>query len=198
MRTLLIYGVDSVAGVNIARTLSDRYNVIGVAIGECPEINRCQVLSGEAALEPPEQLISDIGPDHVLDATCCGDSPWNPDAEIGNEIQCNLAVERAAVCKQLVIPFTLLSSDAIFTGPWMFHEEDSDQRCTSSLGRRLARLEVEVRDACPESFIVRTHVFGWNWNDCSTGWIEGLIERIQNRSCHCDELMQPGYASGPF
>ena len=195
MRTLLIYGVESVAGANIARALAGRYNVVGVAIGECPEIERCQILSGEAALEPPEQLISDIRPDHVLDVTCCGDSPWNPEAEIGNEAQCRLAVERAAVCKRLGILYALLSSDAIFTGPWMFHEEDSEQRCSSSLGRRLARLEAEVSSACPESFIVRTHVFGWNWADPSTGWIEGLIEGIQNRSCHCEELMQPGYAT---
>lgn len=195
MKTLLIYGVESVAGANIAHTLSDRYNIIGVAIGDCPEIDHCQILSGEASLEPPDQLITDIKPDYVLDATCCGDSSWNPDAEIGDEAQCNLAVERAAACKELAISYTLLSSDAIFTGPWMFHEEDSEQTCTSSLGKRLVKLEAEVKNACPDSFIVRTHVFGWNWVNCKTGWIEGLLESIQDKASHCHELSQPGYAT---
>ncbi len=195
MKTLLIYGVESVAGANIAHTLSDRYHVVGVAIGDCPEIEHCQILSGEASLEPPDQLITDIKPDYVLDTTCCGDSSWNPEAEIGNETQCNLAVERAAVCKQLGITYALLSSDAIFTGPWMFHEEDSEEICSSALGKRLVKLEKEVKNACPESFIVRTHVFGWNWVDSQTGWIEGLLDRIQNNASHCRLLSQPGYAT---
>ncbi len=195
MKTLLIYGVESVAGANIAHTLSDRYNVIGVAIGDCPEIEHCQILSGEASLEPPDQLITDIKPDYVLDATCCGDSSWNPHAEIGDETQCNLAVERAAVCKQLAITYALLSSDAIFTGPWMFHEEDSEYSCTSSLGKRLVKLEADVQKACPDSFIVRTHVFGWNWLDGRTGWVEGLLQHIQNSTSQCQGLSQPGYAT---
>lgn len=195
MKTLLVYGIESVAGANIANTLCEHYHIVGVATEQCPEIEHCQILSGEAALDPPGQLLNDLKPDYVVDTTCCGDSAWNPEVEFAPEDQCQLAVERAAACKQLGITYSLLSSDAIFTGPWMFHEEDSEFSCSSTLGKQLIKLEADVKKACPESFIVRTHLFGWNWLDEQAGWIESLLERMQCEPTTCDELSLPGYAT---
>ncbi|MBL4882934.1 MAG: sugar nucleotide-binding protein [Planctomycetaceae bacterium] len=198
LKTLLIYGVESVAGANIANTLSEHYHVVGIAIGQCPEIEHCQMLSGEAALDPPGHILKDLNPDYVIDATCCGDSAWNPDLEIGDEYQCSLAVERAAICQRLGSKYTLLSSDAVFAGPWMFHEEGSEFSCSFPQGKRLIQLEDDVRQACSDSLIVRTNLFGWNWLENKTGWIESLLHRMQMTSGACHELSFPGHATPIF
>lgn len=195
MKTLLIYGVDTIVGANIAPGFCEQYHVIGVATEGCPEIGSCQILSGEAATESPEQLLSDLKPDYVVDATCCGDSAWNPAANLADKQQCQLAVQRACACKQLGISYTLISSDAIFSGPWMFHEEDSQVQPQTEIGMRIHQLETDIRRVYPSALIARTHPFGWNILDEESGWIENLLMDLHSPENASGEIEKPGYAT---
>ena len=192
MKTVLIYGIDTVAGANLACSLRSQAQLIGAADQQAPELIDCQILTGQAATADPRRLLADLRPDYVIDASCCGDSPWNPQAEIGQEDQCQAVRERANACHELGVPFALLSCDAVLTGPWMFHEETATDCCGSILAQRLLQLEQTVQELCPGALIVRTHLFGWN--PLQAGWIETLVERMQVGKI-CSELNQPGYAT---
>lgn len=196
MKTLFIFGLDTVAGANIASTLSSQYRIVGAVEKSPVEIRDCQVLSGKTAQASPASLLKDVQPDYVLDASCCGDSSWNPQAKIGQEAQCQASIERAKACATLQIPFTFLSSDAVLTGPWMFHEEDSAGYSRCECSQRLLKTEQAIQNIHSEALIVRTHPIGWSTfaGENSTGWIESLLSRMRTAR-PCFELNQPGYAT---
>ncbi|MCG6154458.1 sugar nucleotide-binding protein [Rubinisphaera margarita] len=193
MNTLAIFGVDTVAGANLARSFSADYRVIGICDHNAPELPGCQLISGDGACSSPGQLLADLQPQRVIDASCVGDSPWNPQASIGSEEQCERSAELAASCKEKNIPYVLLSSDAVLSGPWMFHEEDSECRCSSIISQRLLNLERAVLQN-EQALVVRTHVFGWSQTSGQTGWVENLLERMQQGQT-CADLQKPGHAT---
>ncbi len=196
MQTILIFGIHTVAGANIACEWGAHTRVVGVADGTPLELTGVEILDGRAASSEPNRLLADLRPDLVLDAACCGDSPWNPNALLATAEQCEQTAQRAVACAELEIPFVLLSSDAVLTGPWMFHEEDSPHHCGSVVSQRLLKLETRVLETCPRSLVVRTHSFGWSPvnNGTETGWLESLLERARAGK-PCQELCQPGHAT---
>lgn len=193
MNTLAIFGVDTVAGANLARSFSADYRVIGICDHNAPELPGCQLISGDEATAQPTRLLADLQPQRVIDASCVGDSPWNPQASIGSEEQCERSAKLAAACKEQGIPYVLLSSDAVLSGPWMFHEEDSECRCSSIISQRLLTLEQSILQN-PSALVVRTHVFGWSLSAGQTGWIETLLERM-GQGQTCADLHKPGHAT---
>jgi len=192
VKTLLIYGLETVAGGNIATTLRSEYRIVGTALHGTPELHGCQVLSGQAAQTAPQRLLADTKADYVIDASCCGDSAWNPTADVASEDRCEASIERAKSAAALNIPFVFLSSDAVLTGPWMFHEEDSTEHCTSVAGQRLKQTEADILAAHSGSLVLRTHPIGWS--PCGNGWLEQLVDRLQMGK-PCPELSRPGYAT---
>ncbi len=194
MKTLIIFGVDTVAGSNLAQSFSNSHHVIGICERDAPEISNCEILSGGAVTNQIGKLLDDLKPERFIDASCAGDSAWNPQATIGSEEQCQTSAALANACAERKIPFTLISSDAVLTGPWMFHEETSEEYSTSIIGQRLLNLEQHVQAVSSESLIVRTHVFGWNHASESTGWIEEMLEGMLRGKVN-SQWSQPGYAT---
>lgn len=196
MQTILIFGIQTVAGANIACAWSTKARVVGVADGTPLELTGVEILDGRIPGNEPARLLADVRPDLVLDASCCGDSPWNPKTLLATAEQCEQSAQRANACASLEIPFVLLSSDAVLTGPWMFHEEDSAYHCNSVVSQRLLKLETRVLETCPQSLVVRTHPIGWSPinNAKETGWLESLLEQARAGQ-PCQELCQPGYAT---
>jgi dTDP-4-dehydrorhamnose reductase len=86
----------------------------------------------------------------------------------------------ARLCAEYHIPMTLISSDAIFTGPWMFHSESSESFCESSEAQTLRQMEAAVLAASASHLIIRTHPFGWHTGD---GGMEECLETIRSQSC---------------
>ena len=73
----------------------------------------------------------------------------------GGPIASPAAIESARTwtrtASELGIPLTLISSDAVFTGPWMFHAETSDSFCPSTQARSLRTLETSTLEQAPQS-----------------------------------------------
>ncbi|HBN79482.1 MAG TPA: hypothetical protein DD473_27410 [Planctomycetaceae bacterium] len=194
LNTLIIFGVDTVAGSNLAESFSSSYHVIGICERNAPEIANCEILSGGAVTSQIGKLLDDLEPERLIDASSAGDSAWNPQATIGSEDQCQTSANLATACAERKIPFTLISSDAVLTGPWMFHEESSEECCTSIIGQRLLKLEQHVQAVSPEALIVRTHLFGWCQSTENTGWIEEMLEDMLRGKMN-SQWSQPGYAT---
>ena len=88
---------------------------------------------------------------------------------------------------------TYLSSDAVFTGPWMFHGEDDQNFCDSAAAARILRQEARLRAIHPGALVVRTHVFGWGRG----GWLnrfEHFAGEREPESLDCVPHATPLYA----
>ena len=74
----------------------------------------------------------------------------------------------------------MITADAVFTGPWMFHTETSTAYCGSATARILRLLEAATLSNCPQSLIVRTHAYGSNPFADGMGWIEGILAALES------------------
>lgn len=181
MEQLLFAGVDSVVGANLAAQLADKYQVLGISNSVPVSIDGCEVAQTGDDTNAIRQLISSRRPDRIVVCQAAGDSSWNHSP---GRIASLAGIESARIWSRtaidLGVPLTLISSDAIFTGPWMFHSESCQSHCASPQARSLRSLEESILHLCPESLVVRTHAYGWNPVAESTGWIEGIVAALES------------------
>jgi dTDP-4-dehydrorhamnose reductase len=188
VNTTLVVGVDTTVGANAAARLSDGQSVVGLAPGRHIAIDGCetQAFHPENPAEAATWL-SDVRPERVLYCGPEARSCWEPDAaERLSAASAAAAGTWAAAAQAAGTPFTMISSDAVFTGPWIFHDEDSLAVCRSPEATAIRDAEKLVREACPEALIVRTNAIGWSPTPLS-GWIERLLTGIEaRRNVDCD------------
>ncbi len=190
MKTLLIVGVDTVVGANLAACWSETARVFGLSAGPEIEIAGCQTaICEKASAESTRRWIQQVHPQQVIYCGAASRSAWEGSAKTSED---GAAEAWATAAAQNGIHFTLISSDAIFTGPWMFHGEDSESFCDSAEARAIRATEARVQAACPKSLIIRSNAFGWSARK-SGGWIESLIAALEsNRAIELDPI---GHAS---
>lgn len=86
----------------------------------------------------------------------------------------------AGACRARGARFTFISSDAVFTGPWMFHDEDGPGKCETAAAQCLRDAEQQVRELDPQALIVRTNAFGWSPLG-EAGWIEQRLHELRTK-----------------
>jgi len=184
VETILVVGVDSVVGANCAASLSSRQPVIGVAfhghiqIPGC-ETELCRSTSTDAVLRIAER----VAPQRIVycgnGARSCWDGGERDAAELDRVAAWQDAADRVAA------HWTHISSDGVFTGPWMFHAENGQSHCRSAEAVQLRTVEELIAARRPESLIVRTHAYGWSPN--GAGWLEGLLNSLESGAgCQLD------------
>jgi dTDP-4-dehydrorhamnose reductase len=72
----------------------------------------------------------------------------------------------------------MISSDAVFTGPWMFHDENCTTLCPSAEATAIRHIESRVRELCSKTLIVRTNAFGWSPAG-KNGWLESVLSALE-------------------
>ena len=186
MDTILIVGVDTVVGANLAAVLSESAAVSGLTrsrgMAGAGPIGGCEVLSdgGERSIR---HVLGRVRPQHVVFCGPGADSCWDQAPRLafsGDSVSHMRAWARAA--QETASGFTLISSDAVFTGPRMFHPETSPGLCESQPARILREAEAAVLEAHASALVVRTHVFGWTPEACGAGWIERELARLEQRT----------------
>ena len=133
METLLVTGVETVTGANIAATLSDRFHVIGVTRRAGLEIEGCEIRQLTAFdSDSAVRLLRETRPAWIIECDAAAVSSWDPaprEMRDGSLVtDARLWARAAAECD---CPLTFVSSDAVFSGPWMFHHEQSSSWCSS-------------------------------------------------------------------
>jgi dTDP-4-dehydrorhamnose reductase len=181
---LLIAGVDSVLGANLAAHLADKYQVLGTSSTVPVSIEGC-----ETALTPTDdafairQLVARHRPDRIIACQAAGDSPWH---RVSGKMASTAGIESVRTwtrtANDLGVPITLFSSDAVFTGPWMFHSETSASHCLTAQARSLRAMEESALKTCPQTLVIRTHAYGWSPLSEGAGWIEGIIASLESDS----------------
>ena len=197
MDKVLIAGIETVVGGNLAVGLAQRALVTGVSLSEPVHITGINIEARVASnSEAVLQLIERVQPSRVV---LCGNASragWSGSA-LPSEGDLAQAAAWSEAARQAGIQLTLISSDAIFTGPWMFHSENSQSLCPSAPAQALRDIEARVQADCPDALIVRTHAFGWQPGE-KQGWIESLLTRLERSfetELDCTRYASPNLAS---
>jgi dTDP-4-dehydrorhamnose reductase len=180
MDNVLIVGVDSVAGANCAVVLSQRFKVAGLTPRRDVNIAACDVIecqSHDAATV--RQQIQRFQPNWIIFAGAAARSTW--DFEATHTIDDSAAITWATEAKAIGASFTMLSSDAVFTGPWITHAEDDAHYCETPRATRIRQIEENVAAANPEALIVRTNVVGWSPCEGSGSFADEVMDGLENR-----------------
>ena len=189
MSKILIIGSESVAGANLAARWSGRSNVYLVSLGRPVQIDGCVSWDAEArgnSQSPQairaEEVCRQLRPDMIVHCGPAARSSWDPStsALITDRLPDDCG-QWAAAAAAHDAKFTMISSDAVFTGPWMFHDEDGPGYCDSPESQRILQAEKRVQQLCPTSLIIRTHLFGWAPTEAGPGWLESLLARIESK-----------------
>lgn len=177
MKTFLIVGVDSVVGANLAASWCGRTRVVGISAALNVGLTGCEraVLERSSA-SAIRDCLQQTRATHVIFCGNAARSTWEP---TGKSFTNADAALWAAATADEQLHFTMISSDAVFTGPWMFHDETSTALCPSDDATAIRQAESRVRESNAKSLIVRTNAFGWSPNS-THGWLETLLNGLEN------------------
>lgn len=178
MNKVLVVGVETAVGGNVAACLARMHAVTGVPLSDAVSGDGGDLGSSPvSSLEAARQVIARVRPQRVVLCTAGSQTGWE-----GSTPPTEADVQQAGnwihATSQSEAQLTLISSGAIFTGPWMFHSENSQSFCPSPAAQHLREIESETARVCPNSLIVRTHAFGWS-PDGTRGWIESLLGQLE-------------------
>lgn len=175
---LLIAGVDTLVGANMAAWLAGKRQVSGACWKSPFAIEGCD-FSVIGARESPLAWISREQPDGVVFCGPGADSSWGPDSGLFSAGDWSArASEWATAAAKWNADFTLISSDAIFTGPWMFHRETGNCFCDTPRARTLRSIEQSVLEANSDALVIRTNAFGWSPFHDRPGFVEHVLDAL--------------------
>ena len=176
MDTILVVGIESVAGANIAATLQDSSSIVGISAVPGIQVDGCRIHQGGGTIE---QQINAIGPDRIIFCGNSSRSTWDNSDTRRAGFDDSLAVDWANAAGAARIEFTMISSDAIFTGPWMSHAEDDAHFCETPQAERLRQIESEVLCSHSRALVVRCNTFGWSPNTEAPGFAESMLSDLE-------------------
>ncbi|MFV0444328.1 MAG: sugar nucleotide-binding protein [Planctomycetaceae bacterium] len=184
MESFLVVGAETVVGANLSAWLAEQHpGAVVTALSETAElgITGCVAHRGDVtSSEGAHHWVTQLTPAHVILCGPASRSSWElSDRDIDGSAVLQ-AHAWAVAAREAGARFTYISSDAVFTGPWMFHEEDGSGRCDSATAGRLREAEQQVLAACPEALIIRTNAFGWSPRG-EQGWLEQRLQEIRTR-----------------
>lgn len=178
MNKVLVAGIETVVGGNLAVCLARSQAVAGVSLSEPVSFGGCEILPNPgSSLAEIRETIDRVKPQRIV---YCGEGTttgWEGQSQ-PDQSSTKLATHWITAAREANTHLTLISSGAIFTGPWMFHSENSQSFCPSPAADHLRQVEATAAESCPDSLIVRTHAFGWLPGGKS-GWLESLIEQLE-------------------
>ncbi len=172
---LIVTGVECTLGANLALALSDRFSVLGLHHRRTISLDGCRT----AAWQPDDPAdwkatIRREAPGWIIHCGPLARSSWDVLAEIPDGTrEGRLWVAMARLAAELEARLTVLSSDAVFAGPRMFHAEQSPAVSCRPLGQAAVEAERYLGEL-PQVLAARTHAYGWS----PPGEEAGLVQRI--------------------
>ena len=184
MDTILVVGIETVVGANLAATFADRYRVVGLSTGSTVSIAGCEtiVCHARSSEETIRDCVSSNQPKWIVYCSAAAQSSWEvDDLDLSEDPSIHAVRHWAIAAAEFDCHLTVISSDAVFTGPWMFHHEDSDCICHSNAARAIRSIERLAGELCPKTLIVRTNAFGWRPASVAEGWLERVSTALETR-----------------
>lgn len=185
MHKLLITGIEQTLGANLAAALADRAEIVGLHALDRP-VRIASITSYACELDDPQALhdaVLEFAPQSVIHCGRCAQARWDVaagEASIDVDHEAALAVSLADATLRLRSKLTVISTDAVFTGPRLFHEENETASATGALAN--AARAVEDALAATPALIVRTCAYGWNLHGAPDSFAERLWHRLADGS----------------
>ena len=189
MEKLLLTRTDSLIGANAAVGLANRFEVVGVG---------CESESlGIAAVDgaSPAEIVADVRPRLVVHAGPIAASAWDAGGVGACKLLNRASLRRdadeaeplAEACRAAGAKLIVVSTDAVFDGPRMFHGEQAPHCPRSAYGRAAA--EVEARWSAAGALVLRSHVYGWSPTSYGANYAERMFqELIGEQPCPVDAV----------
>jgi dTDP-4-dehydrorhamnose reductase len=179
---LLVAGIDTITGANVAAWLAHRYQVTGLSWREPLAIAGCETaVCDPDSLEAARHWVASERPQAIVYCGTPAESVWNiPAPPLPRPEAVPVAGSWARAAQEFGSEFCMISSDAIFTGPWMFHRESGTCFCDSTPARILRLTENEVVAVNPNTLLVRTNVVGWSPDAAFPGLVDTLVSALQD------------------
>lgn len=182
METMLVVGVETVAGANLAVEFAETFRVTGLSSvpGVCLQGCDVQTIKSHDA-GTVRSLLQQVRPSAVVFCGQAAQSCW--DDEAAPAIDDSAAVVWANAAAEFGCAFSMISSDGVFTGPWLSHFEDDDEHyCPTPRAQQIRAIEESVFAAHPEAFVVRTHLFGLSPIANRPSLAERLLSQLQSNA----------------
>ncbi|MCA9077450.1 MAG: sugar nucleotide-binding protein [Planctomycetaceae bacterium] len=193
MKRLLIVGAETVVGANLAAEASDRYQVVALTNEPQVSILGCEMLDAGQDGQSPDEWADDLQPDAIVHCGPASQSAWDASTEASlNPQTVTDAAAWAAAARTHESHFSFISSDAVFSGPWMFHDEESQAFCPSAGAQLIRQAEKAVSEQCPDSLIIRSNAYGWSPSGAKCGWIDQILMDLDRRSLQQYDFLRHG------
>lgn len=166
MQKLLITGVDGMLGANLAAALADRAEVVGLHASKRP-VQIASVTTQACDLDDPAAVaaaVVDLAPHAVIHCGRCAQSSWDillhAKAAAHADREAAVARSLADATIRLRSKLTVISTDSVFAGPRLFHEENETASAQGAYADAARAMEDAL--AATPTLIVRTTAYGWN------------------------------------
>lgn len=177
MTRILIIGIESIVGANLAAVYSETHEVSGLSAVNGVQIANCRITPvNRLDAATLQQHLQAAHPEWVIFCGSAARSCWEQTTAGFDD---SLAVSCAQAAAKAGCDFTMISSDAIFSGPWMSHAEDDEHYCGTPQAARLRQIEAEVMSAHEDALIVRTNAFGWSPLADQPGFAESVLQMLE-------------------
>ena len=184
---LLVIGVDGVVGANLALSLADRFEVVGLFQTQPVSLPGCSTAPWDPAeTEPWISLIRQQRPQWIVHCGPLASGSWDvpepcPDGK-GLARVCRLLAETSQAVESRL---TVISSDALFAGPRLFHDEKSTAASRQPFAAAIRQAEKALEGT--HALVVRTHAYGWSPAGTSPGFAERVWQAlVEGRSARFD------------
>jgi dTDP-4-dehydrorhamnose reductase len=182
MEKVLIVGVETVAGSNLAAVLAPGFETVGLTTSSSVQIENCRITQLRRLDQATvSQIVQTERPDQIVFCGAAACSSWDEDPQ-PTTLEDQAAIAWAKAADQFEVGFTFVSSDAVFTGPWMSHNEQDTHFCETPQATLIRQAEADVKQACPNALVIRTNVFGWGATGNTTGFAERILTSLENGS----------------
>ena len=177
-RKVLVLGIDGFVGANLALALANRYVVCGLCRSHPMALEGCSigrfVPDRTAALQA---LVRQESPSWIIYCGPLASGSWDASAELSDaETEVKLCARLAAAATDCGALLTVLSTDAVFTGPRIFHDEFSVSTASHSIALAARRIERTVEEG--GGLVVRTHAYGWGAIESEPSFAEKVWQAL--------------------
>ncbi len=172
MERLLVTGVDTAVGSNLALRLADRFDVLGLYDRQAIESAYLRTAAAKQGRAAVEDLLREWKPAWVIHCTALSAGSWDDvPMDALTEDAARTAQWLSMLTAKLPARLTVISSDVVYAGPRMFHEEACEPTGASPWAQAVLAVERALQGT--QALIVRTHAYGWS----PAGGIPGFAER---------------------
>lgn len=179
MNKFVVTGVDGPIGSNLALALAERGRVWGLFERTAVDLDGCE--THRLPDDPVElgEMVAALQPDCWVHCGPTARNAWSEFDELdgpcefeqGRLLAAVIGATRSIGCRLMV-----LSSDGVFAGPRLFHEETSPTVGATWAGSMAVRLERQLEQA--GALLVRTHAYGWSPTASGADFAERLRREL--------------------